>query len=169
MDDSSPYEPVAPNRHPDAFRLASISSGTAGLIWTLSYEWKYDENMHSGDGAMDVLWWIAASRLMRLCRIPPVNCPEWIGCFSFDLSWDLRWLLTIYSHSITPHFPSYRFSFQFDFLFGLLIKQPSTHQGSYTLLFNLRTIAVMRSLINADLIIKHSHNGQCSAEEQVTQ
>ncbi|KAG7490973.1 GDNF family receptor alpha-2-like [Solea senegalensis] len=27
MDDSSPYEPVAPNRHPDAFRLASISSG----------------------------------------------------------------------------------------------------------------------------------------------
>ncbi|KAF0033398.1 hypothetical protein F2P81_013464 [Scophthalmus maximus] len=26
MDDSSPYEPVAPNRHPDAFRLASISS-----------------------------------------------------------------------------------------------------------------------------------------------
>lgn len=32
MDDSSPYEPVAPNRHPDAFRLASISSGIAGLI-----------------------------------------------------------------------------------------------------------------------------------------
>uniref|UniRef100_A0A672JKC1 GDNF family receptor alpha 2 n=1 Tax=Salarias fasciatus TaxID=181472 RepID=A0A672JKC1_SALFA len=28
--DSSPYEPVAPNRHPDAFRLASISSGMAG-------------------------------------------------------------------------------------------------------------------------------------------
>uniref|UniRef100_A0A3Q3WDX0 GDNF/GAS1 domain-containing protein n=1 Tax=Mola mola TaxID=94237 RepID=A0A3Q3WDX0_MOLML len=27
MDDSSPYEPVAPNRHPDMFRLASISSG----------------------------------------------------------------------------------------------------------------------------------------------
>ncbi|KAL6114388.1 gfra2 [Pungitius sinensis] len=27
VDDSSPYEPVAPNRHPDAFRLASISSG----------------------------------------------------------------------------------------------------------------------------------------------
>uniref|UniRef100_A0A3B4ZGB1 GDNF family receptor alpha-2-like n=1 Tax=Stegastes partitus TaxID=144197 RepID=A0A3B4ZGB1_9TELE len=27
MEDSSPYEPVAPNRHPDAFRLASISSG----------------------------------------------------------------------------------------------------------------------------------------------
>uniref|UniRef100_A0A3P8W8D6 GDNF family receptor alpha 2 n=1 Tax=Cynoglossus semilaevis TaxID=244447 RepID=A0A3P8W8D6_CYNSE len=27
MDDSSPYEPVPPNRHPDAFRLASISSG----------------------------------------------------------------------------------------------------------------------------------------------
>ncbi|XP_054467135.1 GDNF family receptor alpha-2-like [Anoplopoma fimbria] len=27
MDDSSPYEPVAPNRHPDVFRLASISSG----------------------------------------------------------------------------------------------------------------------------------------------
>lgn len=32
MDDSSPYEPVAPNRHPDAFRLASISSGITGLI-----------------------------------------------------------------------------------------------------------------------------------------
>lgn len=30
MDDSSPYEPVAPNRHPDAFRLASISSGITG-------------------------------------------------------------------------------------------------------------------------------------------
>uniref|UniRef100_H3CEC3 GDNF/GAS1 domain-containing protein n=1 Tax=Tetraodon nigroviridis TaxID=99883 RepID=H3CEC3_TETNG len=29
MDESSPYEPVAPNRHPDAFRLASISSGIA--------------------------------------------------------------------------------------------------------------------------------------------
>lgn len=27
IEDSSPYEPVAPNRHPDAFRLASISSG----------------------------------------------------------------------------------------------------------------------------------------------
>ncbi|XP_077377424.1 GDNF family receptor alpha-2-like [Festucalex cinctus] len=27
MDDSSPYEPVAPGRHQDAFRLASISSG----------------------------------------------------------------------------------------------------------------------------------------------
>ncbi|KAM9858957.1 GDNF family receptor alpha-2-like [Aulostomus maculatus] len=27
VDDLSPYEPVAPNRHPDAFRLASISSG----------------------------------------------------------------------------------------------------------------------------------------------
>ncbi|KAM9392771.1 GDNF family receptor alpha-2-like isoform 1-T2 [Pholidichthys leucotaenia] len=27
VEDSSPYEPVAPNRHPDAFRLASISSG----------------------------------------------------------------------------------------------------------------------------------------------
>ncbi|XP_034004401.1 GDNF family receptor alpha-2-like [Trematomus bernacchii] len=27
MDDSSPYEPVAPSRHHDAFRLASISSG----------------------------------------------------------------------------------------------------------------------------------------------
>lgn len=26
-DDMSPYEPVAPNRHPDVFRLASISSG----------------------------------------------------------------------------------------------------------------------------------------------
>lgn len=33
MDDSSPYEPVAPNRHPDAFRLASISSGIAGWIF----------------------------------------------------------------------------------------------------------------------------------------
>lgn len=32
IDDSSPYEPVAPNRHPDAFRLASISSGMTGLI-----------------------------------------------------------------------------------------------------------------------------------------
>lgn len=34
MDDSSPYEPVpqpAPNRHHDAFRLASISSGIKGL------------------------------------------------------------------------------------------------------------------------------------------
>ncbi|XP_061584922.1 GDNF family receptor alpha-2-like isoform X1 [Cololabis saira] len=27
IEDSSPYEPVAPNRQPDAFRLASISSG----------------------------------------------------------------------------------------------------------------------------------------------
>lgn len=34
MDDSSPYEPVAPNRHPDAFRLASISSGIIDLILT---------------------------------------------------------------------------------------------------------------------------------------
>lgn len=33
MDDLSPYEPVAPNRHPDAFRLASISSGITGLIF----------------------------------------------------------------------------------------------------------------------------------------
>ncbi|TDH13156.1 hypothetical protein EPR50_G00055750 [Perca flavescens] len=33
MDDSSPYEPVAPNRHPDAFRLASISSGITALIF----------------------------------------------------------------------------------------------------------------------------------------
>lgn len=32
MDDSSPYEPVAPNRHPDAFRLASISSGITAVI-----------------------------------------------------------------------------------------------------------------------------------------
>lgn len=40
MDDSSPYEPVAPNRHPDAFRLASISSGIAGLIST-EYEGVY--------------------------------------------------------------------------------------------------------------------------------
>ncbi|XP_010765832.1 uncharacterized protein [Notothenia coriiceps] len=29
MDDSSPYEPVAPSRQHDAFRLASISSGTS--------------------------------------------------------------------------------------------------------------------------------------------
>lgn len=28
VDDSSPYEPVAANRQPDTFRLASISSGT---------------------------------------------------------------------------------------------------------------------------------------------
>lgn len=35
MDDSSPYEPVAPNRHPDTFRLASISSGIAGLIFAV--------------------------------------------------------------------------------------------------------------------------------------
>lgn len=46
MDDSSPYEPVAPNRHPDAFRLASISSGITGLILNkqragLSCERKY--------------------------------------------------------------------------------------------------------------------------------
>lgn len=37
MDDSSPYEPVpqhAPNRHHDAFRLASISSGITGLKFT---------------------------------------------------------------------------------------------------------------------------------------
>ncbi|XP_041856493.1 GDNF family receptor alpha-2-like isoform X2 [Melanotaenia boesemani] len=27
MENSSPYEPVAPNRHPDVFRLAAISSG----------------------------------------------------------------------------------------------------------------------------------------------
>ncbi|XP_062272707.1 GDNF family receptor alpha-2-like [Scomber scombrus] len=32
IDDSSPYEPVAPNRHPDAFRLASISSGMTGML-----------------------------------------------------------------------------------------------------------------------------------------
>lgn len=31
VDDSSPYEPVAANRQPDTFRLASISSGTAAL------------------------------------------------------------------------------------------------------------------------------------------
>lgn len=34
MDDSSPYEPVAANRQPDTFRLASISSGTAALTFT---------------------------------------------------------------------------------------------------------------------------------------
>lgn len=34
MDDSSPYEPVAPNRHPDVFRLASISSGIARLTFS---------------------------------------------------------------------------------------------------------------------------------------
>lgn len=32
MDDSSPYEPVAPNRHPDAFGLASISSGITVVV-----------------------------------------------------------------------------------------------------------------------------------------
>ncbi|TNN42226.1 GDNF family receptor alpha-2 [Liparis tanakae] len=32
MDDSSPYEPVAPNRHPDAFRLASISSAVSSIL-----------------------------------------------------------------------------------------------------------------------------------------
>lgn len=56
-------------------------------------------------------------------------------------------------------FPSYWFYFQFDFLFGLLIKQPSTHRGSYSLLFNLVVINVMVLLINADLIIKHSYIG----------
>ena len=50
MEDSSPYEPVAPNRHPDAFRLASISSGIAGfaLHWKrggLSHEGKCDANI----------------------------------------------------------------------------------------------------------------------------
>lgn len=34
VDDSSPYEPVAANRQPDTFRLASISSGTAALTFT---------------------------------------------------------------------------------------------------------------------------------------
>lgn len=58
MDDSSPYEPVAPNRHPDAFRLASISSGIAGWIFfffTVHLEFSHKKgDICSREGELEV-------------------------------------------------------------------------------------------------------------------
>lgn len=58
MDDSSPYEPVAPNRHPDAFRLASISSGIAGWVFfffTVHLEFSYKKgDICSREGELEV-------------------------------------------------------------------------------------------------------------------
>lgn len=84
MDDSSPYEPVAPNRHPDAFRLASISSGIAGWIFFFFFS-PWSPLIRRGIFVLEKVNWRLITTIKGLVKtlhqcfhasIPTVNCPH---------------------------------------------------------------------------------------------
>lgn len=157
MDDLSPYEPVAPNRHPDAFRLASISSGIAGLILSL--------NILTLSGFL--IWWETFFSREAEVEVDDNSAVVWRACVYL-----LLWILPASSpwkiHSVKFHMGSglSRTDLSYWFSFSLIL--PLVFQLSKLALSSQATGCpwfywvklVLRGHYHGrgDLSIKHNYN-----------